>query len=80
MFLDVSIVNSLQWCLFWVHNIDKLVIIYKIWLIDAWVDYKLISGDKLLSFLFVQHAMLEENEDLREKVAYFENKEWLWGC
>jgi hypothetical protein len=41
------------------------------------VDYKLISGDKLLSFLFVQHAMLEENEDLREKVAYFENKEWL---
>jgi hypothetical protein len=24
--------------------------------------------------------MLEENEDLREKVAYFENKEWLWGC
>jgi hypothetical protein len=24
--------------------------------------------------------MLEENEDLHEKVAYFENKEWLWGC
>jgi hypothetical protein len=30
-----------------------------------------------LVFLFVQHAMLEENEDLHEKVGYFENKEWL---
>jgi hypothetical protein len=46
--------------------------IYKNWPLDAWLDCKLVDGDKLDEFFMVVDALLEENEDYLEKASYLE--------
>jgi hypothetical protein len=38
--------------------------------LDEQCDCKLIDGDKLIEFFVVEDTLLEENEDLLEKLAY----------
>jgi hypothetical protein len=45
--------------------------IYKNWPSNAWLDYKLVDGNKLVEF-FVAEDTLKENEDLLENVGYLE--------
>jgi hypothetical protein len=47
--------------------------IYKKWLVDVQVNYKLIVGNRLGEFFVAKETLLEENEKLLEKVSYFEN-------
>ncbi len=45
--------------------------------LDEQCDCKLIDGDKLIEFFVVEDTLLEENEDLLEKLAYnLEEVEW----
>jgi hypothetical protein len=46
--------------------------IYKNWLVDVRVNYKLIVRDRLGGFFVAKERLLEENEKLLEKVGYFE--------
>jgi len=46
--------------------------IYKNWLVDVRVNYKLVVGDRLGEFFVAKETLLEENEELLEKVGYFE--------
>jgi hypothetical protein len=72
-FLVVGVIISLWCCRVGLEKLDKLIIIYKNWLVDAQVDYKFIDGYKLMEFFFVvEKTLLEENEDLLEKTYYFE--------
>jgi hypothetical protein len=73
-FSIACVLINLQWCCLGVENLDKLVMIYKNWLVDAWVNCKLGIGDKLGKFFVVEEMLLEENEELLEKASYFEEK------
>ncbi len=64
--------TSLQQCHLRVENLDKLVMIYKNWPIDAQVNCKLVVGDRLGKFFVAKDTLLEENEELLEKASYFE--------
>jgi hypothetical protein len=46
--------------------------IYKNWLVDVQVNYKLVVGDNMQKFFVAKEMLLEENEELLEKVSYFE--------
>ncbi len=65
---------NLQWCCLGVENLDKLVMVYKNWHVDARVNCKLIVVDKLGEFFVAKEMLLEENEELLEKASYFEEK------
>jgi hypothetical protein len=43
--------------------------IYKNWPSNAWLDCKLVDGDKLAKFFVAKDTLLEENEDLLENQA-----------
>ncbi len=72
IFSVVGALTSLRQCHLGVENLDKLVMIYKNWLVDVRVDYKLVVGDRLQEFFVAKETLLEENEELLEKVGYFE--------
>lgn len=71
IFLVVGVFTSLLQCRPGVENLNKLIMIYKNWPSNAWLDYKLVDGDKLAEF-FVAQDTLKENEDLLENVGYLE--------
>lgn len=70
IFSIVNVFTSWQRCHLGVENLDKLIIIYKNLPSDERCDYKLVDGDKLIDFFVVEDTLLEENEDLLEKVSY----------
>ncbi len=75
IFLVVGVFTSLQQCCFGVENLDKLMMTYKNWPLDAWLYCKLVSGDKLAEFVVVEY-MLKENEDMLENAGYLEEMEF----
>jgi hypothetical protein len=74
IFSIASMLISLQLCHLKVENLDKLVMIYKNWPIDAQVYCKLFVGDKLREFFVAKDPLLDENEEPLEKASYFEKK------
>jgi hypothetical protein len=46
--------------------------IYKHWPSYAQLDCKLIHGNNLVEFFVVENMLLQENDDLLEKVGYLE--------
>jgi hypothetical protein len=46
--------------------------IYKNWPLNAWLDCKLVDGDKLANFFVVKDTLLEENENMLENASYLE--------
>jgi hypothetical protein len=67
------ILTSLQQFRLRVDNLDKLVKIYKYWPRDTLTNCELIDISKLAKFFFVvKETLLEENDDLFEKIGYFE--------
>ncbi len=47
IFFVVGVLISLQQCHLGVENLENLVMIYKNWLVDVRVNYKLVVGDGL---------------------------------
>jgi hypothetical protein len=43
---------------------------------NAWLDCKLVDGDKLVEFFVVGDTLLEENENLIENVGYLKEIEF----
>jgi hypothetical protein len=43
--------------------------IYKDWPLDAWLDCKLVDGNKLTDFFVAKKTLLKENEDLLKMQA-----------
>jgi hypothetical protein len=72
IFFVVGVLISLQQCHLGVENLNNLVMIYKNWLVDVQVNYKLVVGDRLGEFFVAKETLLEENEELLEKEHYFE--------
>ncbi len=46
--------------------------IYENWPNDAQTNYNLVDGKKSVEFFMVEETLLEENEDMLEKLRYFE--------
>ncbi len=71
--------TSLQRCHLWVENLDKLIMIYKDWPSDAWLDCKLVDGTSWLSFLWLKTSCWKKMKICLKMHVIWKRENFRWG-